>query len=141
MTIIDTSFHEAAHIVVGCALGMRVRSATAEPSFRANGQRVLGLVSFCNADPEALAIMFAAGVMWERRFGDIDTAWGDLAMLRQMRISASARLRTLETCAWEILRQRLAIHTTVASALRRGPLRHREIQRLAIGEPAADATD
>lgn len=72
---LETAQHEAAHVVVGCALGLRLRLATVGASWdRKKGKRPKPLEGFTDfferrGDGTAQAIMLAAGVAWDRGLG------------------------------------------------------------------------
>lgn len=109
---IQDAQHEAAHLVVGLALGLRLRRAT----IKRDGD-LLGYVHFHDGPREAELITWAAGLAWERRFGDLEHAAGDLALLRSARVKGNARLRALERAAWCVLESRADVHERVARAL------------------------
>jgi len=109
--------HEAAHVVVGLALGLRLLRASCKRSFDREGVELGGYASFYAGPREAWLIMLAAGVAWERRFGDLEYADGDLALLRRMRVRGNARIRVLERAAWAVLESRPWAHRAVSDAL------------------------
>lgn len=110
--------HEAAHVVVGLALGLRLSRVTlGEQTFKA-GPYVGETVWYGSPWPrEAGLLMTAAGVAWERRCGDLKHAAYDLADLRRAGVKGNARIRVLETAAWSILAGRAGAHARVTRAL------------------------
>lgn len=124
--------HEAAHVVVGVALGLRLHRATI---VRAGDE--LGSCTFLTGAREAELLMLAAGPAWERRVGALEHAAGDYAVLRRMRVRGNARLRALELAAWAVLEARAAAHARVTRALLAGDVTARHVAALARGERAA----
>ena len=118
--------HEAAHVVVGVALGLVLIRATVT----ASGDD-LGFAEFEDGPREANLIMFAAGVAWERRVGDLVYAQGDLEILRgTFRVRGTARLVALERAAWAILETRSALHARVTRALLERDLDARTVREM-----------
>lgn len=117
--------HEAAHVVVGLALGLRLSRAT----IKRDGDW-LGYVEFHAGAREAELITWAAGVTWERRCGDLKYASGDLALLRRARVKGNARLLVLERAAWAILSSLTEEHAAVTHALLDGDVTTRSLARL-----------
>jgi hypothetical protein len=119
--------HEAAHVVVGVALGLVLRRAT----IKSDGDW-LGFVLFDSGAREAELIMYAAVVAWERRTGgDLVYAQGDLEILRgTFRVRGNARLVALERAAWAILETRSALHARVTRALLERDLDARAVREL-----------
>jgi hypothetical protein len=92
--------HEAAHVVVGLAVGLRFSSARLFPEKRAQvwGETVFdGLAN----DPR-VAIMYAAGIAWEEGIGDPQVAAGDRALLAKEHYTR-AEIRGLVRAAAAIL--------------------------------------
>jgi hypothetical protein len=119
--------HEAAHVVVGTALGLRLTKATIE----SDRKDWAGFVQFYEGAREAFLIMYAAGPAWERRTGgDLTLAHGDLSILRSMRVRGTMRVRALELAAWAVLESRAAQHARVTRALLEGDLTHRQLLAL-----------
>jgi hypothetical protein len=124
--------HEAAHVVVGVALGAKVSRVTL-----AGGGDVLGCVDYL-APREAELLLLAAGVVWERRVGDLEHASYDLAALRRLRVYGQARLVALERAAWAVLSGAAGLHARVTRALLERDLTARDVARLARGEKTVD---
>ncbi len=124
--------HEAAHVVVGVALGLKLREATINPSKR---DRARGLVAYTLFRPtsnhEAYAIMCAAGVAWEARQGFASAV--DRRLIRE-HFPASA-VRVFATAAAAILKEREAAHARVTEALLQGSISGADVARIAAGEP------
>jgi len=127
--------HEAAHVVVGVALGLRLRRVWL--GVEKIGRSIYLGCSEWEPTPwprEADLIMSAAGVAWERHCGDVAHAHGDLACLRRAGVRGNARIRVLETAAWALLESRPAIHTRVTRALLDRDLTGKDVARIARGE-------
>jgi hypothetical protein len=127
---IQDAQHEAAHVVVGLALGLRLSRATV----KREGD-TLGYVEFQKGAREAELITWAVGVAWERRFGDLEHAAGDLALLRAARVRGVARLRALERAAWCVLESRAGVHERVTRALLEDDVTPATLARL-VAEPS-----
>jgi hypothetical protein len=131
---LDDAQHEAAHVVVGVALGLRLRRVWL-------GKEKVGRYLYTGCaewEPrpwpaEAHRIMTAAGVAWERRGGDLEHAAGDLAWLRKEHV-VGARLVAVERAAWALLETRMGLHTRVARALLERDLTGADVSRMARGE-------
>lgn len=132
--------HEAAHVVVGLALGLRLaRVALGEK--QAPGGAFVGETVW-HGDPwprEAGLLMTAAGVAWERRCGNLRHAAYDIADLRRAGVKGNARIRVLETAAWSILATRAGVHARVTRALVERDLTASDVRRLA--RPGTDRED
>ncbi len=131
---LEDAQHEAAHVVVGLALGLRLDrvwlGATPEDD----------CITQWHGTPwyrEADILMTAAGVAWERRCGDLTHARSDIAALRRRGIRGNARLRALEVAAWAILTERAGAHARVTRALVARDLTGRDVRALARGERVA----
>jgi hypothetical protein len=112
-----TAQHEAAHIVVGAALGMHMRRAVLE---HAPGWDWSGSAWFDGryGTNEAWALMLAAGIAWERAASrSMHGARGDLALLRGMGFNTRQRVRVLCLAAGAMLAGRGGIHARVTRAL------------------------
>jgi hypothetical protein len=122
--------HEAAHVVVGVALGLRLCEARLTPA----DPEILAYALFAPGPCEAERIMYAAGVAWERHAGDLAHAAGDLEALRRGGVRGNARLRALERAAWAVLVSRPGAHASVTRALLERDLTAADVRRLARGE-------
>lgn len=142
---LDDAQHEAAHVVVGVALGLRLWRVTLDPATLPKSWRrwegdALAVTAW-EPKPwprEADLLMTAAGVAWERRYGDITKARGDLQILRRAGVRGNARLVVLERAAMAILESRHALHTRVTRALVERDLTGRDVRTLVRGERLAD---
>ena len=116
--------HEAAHVVVGVALGLRVERVVlgSEPEVTWRGSPW---------PREAGLLMWAAGVAWERRCGDLFHASYDLKDLRRAGVRGNARIRALERAAWAVLMSRAGAHARVTRALLARDLVEADVRRLA----------
>ncbi len=129
--------HEAAHIVVGMALGLRFRRAWL-------GAKKIGRFTYLGWtewEPrpwyrEANLLMTAAGLAWERHCGDLIHARSDTAELRRAGIRGNARVAILERAAWALLAERHALHARITRALLEGDLTAADVRALARGERA-----
>lgn len=127
MSKLEDAQHEAAHVVVGKALGLRLIRATLAAEDPADA----GYAHFGDGAREALMLMYAAGIAWERRAGgDVGYARGDVAALRDMRVYGNARVIALERAAWAILEGRAALHARVTRALLEGDLTDRDLRAI-----------
>lgn len=113
-----TALHEASHVVVGVALGLRFESAHVYPACAASDLE--GLAVFWSEEPErlALAIMYAAGVAYERRApgGDESTASHDARAVKRI-VRTRHAFETCVTAAGAILESRATALKRVARAL------------------------
>ncbi len=112
-----TAEHEAAHLTVGLALGLRLRKATIVPSAHKRGI-LCGYVWFYSERKYlAQAIMLCAGVVWDRKAGFTpdDTTAGDLHQAKQL--VSRADVPTCLKLAEEILDSRRRVHARIASEL------------------------
>lgn len=134
--------HEAAHVVVGVALGMRMRRAVLEPPGAGRTWTWSGGVWFDGraSTTEAWGLMLAAGVAWEWAVaGHARFARGDLALLRSMGVGTRDRVRALATASGAMLAGLGAAHARVTRALLERDLGPDDIAALARGErPSAD---
>jgi hypothetical protein len=129
-TALQDAQHEAAHVVVGVTLGLRLSRATIAPA----DPEALGLTEWAAPWPrEADLLMTAAGVAWERRAGDLAHAAFDLRALRRMGVRGNARLVALERAAWAVLESRAALHARVTRALLEGDVTPRVLRTLVRG--------
>jgi hypothetical protein len=130
----DIAQHEAAHVVVGVSLGLRLYEAalTLRP-----GETWGGHCWFPRGHNEALAIMYAAGIAWERALRNgrspID------AKLCRALVSSRHAVQTCVRAAGAIIATSSAIHTRVTRALLDQNLRGRDVEAIARGErPGVD---
>lgn len=125
-----TAQHEAAHVVVGCALGLRLRHARVH----SGGERTGGETQFDHAArPLAFAIMYAAGLAWERMTdGDLRHARYDARYARAELASPGRRtdLESAVVAADAILRSRAGEHARVTRMLATRDITHRDVARL-----------
>lgn len=138
---IATAQHEAAHVVVGVALGLRLREARLEESERrrARGWVDLGWTEFYGGGPhDAWILMYAAGVAWERMLGGAraeEYASGDLALMRRYGVRSKSGVSCLIRAAGALLREVAPAHTMVTRALlERGELGPTDVEAMVRGE-------
>jgi hypothetical protein len=131
--------HEAAHVVVGVALGLTVREVVLTGS-RTGVQGYAGFDARCGT-VEGFALMFAAGVAWERAINGCDGhARGDLAALRRMHVHTPGRVSALVRASWALLRELGPEHARVTRILVERDLTRADVAALMRGErlPAGD---
>lgn len=129
----DVAQHEAAHIVAGQAVGLRVRRAILGDEPCHGTWRMYGAVWFNDrtATPTQLAIAIAAGCAWDR--GMHEESEGDFRLLRTMRHTRK-EIDALVVAASAILSGRMAIHQRCARALYERDLDAGDILRIVEGE-------
>lgn len=130
--------HEAAHIVVGSALGMRMRKAVLEvkPGWEPSGG--VWFDGRCGTT-EAWGLMLAAGVAWELVLvGNSRYASGDISLLRAMGVDTRDRVRALSTAAAAMLTGLGPVHARVTRALVDHDLTGAEIAAIGRGERLSD---
>ncbi len=113
-----TAEHEAAHLTVGLALGLRLRKATIVPSPLGRRGIACGYVWFYSERKYlARAIMYGAGAVWDRKAGfePDDTSAGDLAQVATL--VSRADVPTCLKLAEELLDSRRRLHARIASEL------------------------
>jgi len=141
MRDLETCQHEAAHVVVGIALGLRLRKAVVN-----NGTRAWyssGWAWFTNHGSDlAHAIMFAAGTAWDREMGE-DCPEDSKNCLERLKKDPSdptghAELRTCIRIARQMLRDLSVAHSMVTKALLEKDLTSKDIAAIARGEKVAD---
>jgi hypothetical protein len=128
-----TAQHEAAHIAVGGALGMRMRKAVVEytPGWDWSGGAWFDGRYGTN---EAWALMLAAGIAWERAASkSMHGARGDVALLRGMGFDTPQRVQVLVLAAGAMLAGRGVIHARVTRALIERDLDGHDFAALARG--------
>ncbi len=119
--VLDTSTaeHEAAHVVVGLALGLRLRRATIVPSPWGSRKVALGYAWFGGSSREGFArtIMYCAGIAWESRPGGTPAAArADEIQARQF-FTSQHDLACGVRIAREMLDGRRRAHARIASEL------------------------
>lgn len=132
---LDVAQHEAAHVVVGLALGMRLELATLTPE-RVRGQLWHGSVTWREGRESARdAIMYAAGLAWDRsvRLSRGERSSWDWTYCRDIVRSVTA-VEACITAAAAILGGRMGAHARVTRALLERDLRAADVRRLARGE-------
>lgn len=130
----QTAEHEGAHLVVGLALGLRLRAVSLEPAVL-DGEATVGYTWFGGKLSEGLArsVMYCAGVAWESRPGG-DVAWARVdKKLARKYFRSTHDLRTGVRLAAEILASRRRAHKrVVAELLDHAKLGPRDIERLVL---------
>lgn len=124
--------HEAAHVAVGVALGLRLRKAVVGEG-EDDGVKLLGYAWFTNHGSNmAHAIMFAAGVAWDRLTGQGHSS-DDAKLCREL-VPDDATARTCVRVATIMLAGLLPEHARVTKALVEKDLNAKDISKLARGE-------
>lgn len=129
----DVAAHEAAHIVVGVATGLRVRRAVLGDEPNHGDWRTYGAVWFYDrhAPVAALSLAYAAGCAWDRMLGE--ESEGDFDLLRKMRYTRR-EIDALVVASSAILSGRMPIHRRVTAALYERDLDARDVARLTAGD-------
>lgn len=109
--------HEAAHLVVGLALGLKLRRAFVRRETW-NGLTIDGLVYFNGYQRRRLAIgvMACAGIVWEAKLGRKGLDWVDAKLARTC-LTSTHDVLVATRLAREILEGRRRLHARVASEL------------------------
>lgn len=135
---LSTAQHEAAHVVVGVALGLRLRAAVVGTL----GEDAEGYAAFDSRGPvDAFALMLAAGVYYEQRRGCPASAGYDRAELRALCDGKASRVRVYVIAAGAILESRRAAWEKVTAALLERDITGADIVRLARGENIGEAPE
>lgn len=129
--------HEAAHMVVGLAVGLKIRRAVLHAKPCHGDFWEYGAVWFENRGATATqqALAFAAGCAWDRGMGEESV--GDYQLLRRMRY-LSREIDALVLSASAILSGRLAVHQRCARALYDRDLTAVDVARIVAGERLRD---
>ena len=134
MSVFQDAQHEAAHVVVGVALGLRLDRASVREETHGD-ETWLGFALFYEGPRVAMNIMTAAGVVWERKVGDLAHASEDLKLLRRGRVRTNAELLALERAAWAILEGRASLHARVTRALLEGDVTGADLRAMVRETP------
>jgi hypothetical protein len=133
--------HEAAHIVVGLTVGLRVRRAVLHETPAHGTFTEYGAVWFNDRHASATqqGLAFAAGSAWDRcvaapRPKGYDWVDGDADVLRAMGYTRK-EIGALVTASLAILTARMPVHARVARALYDRDLQAADVARLMQGEP------
>ena len=134
--------HEAAHVVVGCAVGLRLRKARIG-LFLADGVLVDGFAWFAGRSHgarEPWAMMYAAGVAWDRAVRSPGYSHSsDAAWARELCSGRAGYLAMLRATA-ALLAARRHAHERVTQALLERDLTGDDVAALARGESLDLAT-
>lgn len=136
MIDLTTAEHEAAHVVIGVALGLKLRLASAA----GHAQNALeGYVAFRGIEGWgrrrlAFGVMYCAGVAYEEREGgDADYSAADMRLAREC-FSSAADVRTGIRLARDMMHTRKRALARVASELLERNLGPRDIERLVLDQ-------
>jgi len=122
--------HEAAHVVVGVALGLRLHSSVVRDWY-ANREARLAWTWFPRAGRVADSLVTAAGVAWSSATGDgLEVL--DARALRRV-VPKRGDFLALVTAAGAMLESRATAHARVVRALIEHDLTHEDVERLARG--------
>ena len=131
--------HEACHIVVGIALGLRLRKAVISKGVL-EGQNIAGYSWFTShGSALAHAIMCAAGVVWERAHGR-ESPIDYRHMLEELNVKGDVdgEVRTCLRLAQILLKNHGTAHKRVTMALLEKDLTDRDIRAIARGEKVTE---
>jgi hypothetical protein len=146
MRDLDAIQHEACHVVVGIALGLRLRKAAISKESR-DGWKTSGYAWFTShGSALAHAIMYAAGVVWEQAHGR-ESPLDYKYMLEELSIkdgdnvpgAEQAEVRTCLRLAKYLLKDRMTAHKQVTKALLDRDLTDKDIRAIARGEKITEA--
>ena len=128
-----TAEHEAAHLVVGLALGLRLRKATIVPSPLGRTGIACGYVWFYSDRKYlAQAIMSAAGIIWDERSGLNSDISGSVDLKNMKALVSLSDIPTCFSLAKELLEGRRRLHARVASELCDRDLGPADVERLVL---------
>ncbi len=128
-----TAQHEAAHVVVGAAFGLKLCKAVLKSTDLGNGWMRRGFVWFdWRGTAEALAMMAAAGIAWDKAMGHKPYPGGDFKMLKHLSIRPRG-IPVYVKAAGAMLTQLGPIHSSVTRALLERDLTGVDIETLAHG--------
>jgi hypothetical protein len=129
--------HEAAHVVVGVALGLHLeRAELAPPDPSMSGCATFAVPRRHN---QAWALTVAAGIAWERAATGRRRPWGarlDARLLRRLVRGRHAREALIRAAA-AMLATMGGVHARVTRALMDGPVDSSAIAALALGKRKA----
>jgi hypothetical protein len=131
----DTADHEAAHVVVGVAVGLRLKLASICHGTGDN-EGVAWFIGSRVRNSLALGLMYCAGAAWEARKGDRgheSYARGDLELARKWLGLSKSDVRAGVRVASELLDARRALHARVARELCDRDLTHKDVRALVLG--------
>jgi hypothetical protein len=123
--------HEAAHVVVGVALGLRLHSAVVKRWY-AGARLAGGWTWFPRARRVQDALIVAAGVAWSQATRDGLGAL-DVGALWRVTRKTTANFDAYVLAAGAILESRALAHARVIRALLEHDLTHADVERLARG--------
>jgi hypothetical protein len=125
--------HEAAHVTVGVALGLRLHSAAVMRWVDDDGTVAAGWTWFPEGSREALALMYASGVAWERATGGRRYESGDSRCLRELIGTSRQGFEACVTAAGALLESRAVAHARVTRVLLERDITHEDVQAIAQG--------
>jgi hypothetical protein len=129
---VPTAQHEAAHVVVGVSLGMRLRRAALYTGW-IDGDYASGYAWLTGGSRETCCLMLAAGVAWDRAVGN--PAWWSAYDAREARALCSSRngYDAMVRAAAALLGGMTAVHSRVTSALLERDIGHLDIVAICHG--------
>jgi hypothetical protein len=136
---LQTAQHEAAHVVVGVALGLRLREAAIGEGSGHGAPGWLGYTLFDVPRSARMAwvLTLAAGVAWDRAVGDVPAPDGDTRLLRRLGYRGRA-VGALVAASGAMLAGLGAAHARVTRALLERDLTGADIAAIARGERPDD---
>lgn len=128
---LEDAQHEAAHVVVGVALGLHLRKA----ALLGRRKSTIGYAQFLVPREKhvAWAITLAAGLAFERRAGNLAAADGDRQALIDEGFDDPG-IDALVIAADAILESRGTLHARVTRALVQRDLTNADVEAIARGE-------
>lgn len=135
MRDLETAQHEAAHVVVGVAVGLQLLRAAVQPPPRKDWTAP----GYCwfrgdRKRPVAEATMLAAGVAWERAIGNTDPEDSSLDLAACIELVGPADAETCVRTARAILTELAPVHSRVTRALLDRDLTLRDAVRMRRGD-------
>ena len=131
----DAAEHEAAHVVVGLAVGLQFKRAAlleVNPKHLDPDSGYCWFLGHRTKDRLALGIMYCAGAAWEAQHGRPAFARGDLKLARNWLGLSAADVRAATRIARELLDSRRRVHARIASELCDRDLTARDVAGLVL---------
>lgn len=131
---LDVAQHEAAHVVVGAALGLRLQRAAIGRWQR--DPNAVGYAWFLDGtgDREAQAMMLAAGVVWDRGLRYPKYGYSYDAREARRLCSGSTGYKAILRASATLLSHLMPLHRRVTRALLERDIRHGDLMGIARGD-------
>lgn len=120
-------------MVVGVALGLKLRSAAVVRWVDEEGTVAAGWTWFPEGSREALALMYAAGIAWERATGGRRYEAGDSRCLRELIGTSRQGFEACVTAAAALLESRAVAHARVTRVLLEQDITGEDVAAIAQG--------